>query len=226
MALIADNEYRKTRILCLSCAAILHGDKTAPSIICPDCGTTINLKQQFEIYRYAFYCLRYGYQYRQYYEERTDSKIKPFLAPLGEMATFIAIAAISGVIGNATYDALKKAVQKLISQESKCEAKNDRFLPTNEEFEQFFNYLTDFHNGFSSAPEFIREAIFEEMLGDAAAESPQLADRLLELLGKEQSKSKEIQVTAIYRELVRRQKARVLKKPNISPHAKMWEKVK
>lgn len=214
MSLLYQEEFDHAPSLCFNCARIFRSEPVA-DLQCPECSYQISRKRYEDFYRYAFYAARYGIQYRSYYEGSEPPYAKPMLANLGELGAFVAIAAISGVIGNAAWDAVKHAIVKVLAQRESCRDHHRlKFGP--EDVEKLIEYVVEYDRGFKSLPESIQSNLMEEIIGDAAAENEVLSKRLLELTMTEGERSPEQkrQAVLLYRELVRRSMARSAKRPS------------
>ena len=215
--MLYESELEKAPILCFSCASIYERPaQKLTIIICPECGFSTTYERYREFYRHAFYAVRYGIQYREFYEHQDKkSSLKPFLTSLGELSTFIGLAIASGVLGNAAYDGVKIAVKRILSQREKCKG-HERVNFTDTEIEKLISYLVDYEDGFSKLPEKIRHEIAEEILGDSAAENPAIANKLTKLLfeSNNPSQANKRQAVILYRELGRRSAVRARKSPN------------
>ncbi|MDX1432937.1 MAG: hypothetical protein R3286_10860 [Gammaproteobacteria bacterium] len=114
-------------ILCLQCATYFVTGERGPDR-CPDCGAAMEAKVYEEWFRHAFYAVRFGIQYRSQGEvapagpqpagasrqggEETTGK--PFLPPLVEVYTFLAMAAIGYLNGGANRELSKRAMRRII----------------------------------------------------------------------------------------------------------------
>ena len=223
--MLFEYELQDAPILCFSCAYIYSVvEPEATHFTCPECGFEIEDHRYREFYRHAFYASRYGVQYRDYYQTAEPDAPKPSLLPLGEISTFVALAIASGLIGNASSDAVKAAIRKILEQRQKTN-EPERFNFTEDEIEKLIEYLIDYEDGFSKLPERIRHAIVEEMISDAAGDNPVIAQKLATLLFEQEkpSPSAKQQAVVLYRELGRRASARAKKRPN-TPSWKFWDK--
>jgi len=218
-------EYKESKALCFSCADVFDKAGESKYISCPQCGFSIEEKRYREFYRHAFYALRYGFQYRRQIEQDQDKEDKVHfnLSPLGELATFIALAAASGVLGNAAWAGVKLAIKKIIKQNKSVE--NERTF-SDSEIEQLIAYISDYEDGFKNLPEKVQNDITEEILGDAAAENPIIADKLAKLLFKNETptESSKRQAMILYKELGRRSSKRSQKRPS-TPGWRFWDNV-
>ncbi len=225
MGLLYESEYEKARVLCFGCAAIFEPESKEGSLTCPECAFSIDEKRYREFYRHAFYALRYGYQYRKHVEEDESEDLHYFLPFLGDVATFIALAAAAGVIGNATTAGAKYAIKRIRDQVG-SEARENPAIPVGEEeVEKLIAFISDYEDGFENLPDRIKEGIIEEILADAGAENPVIANKLAKLLfeNPEPTEKTKRQAMILYRDLARRSKNRSQKRPS-TPNWEFWNR--
>jgi len=101
--------------------------------------------------RLAYAAVRYGYQYRARYEADLaagDVQSRYALPFPDGAAVFIALAAVSGIIGGASYDLVKSVVARLLRRFSSDTSDLMRFdrsvLDEEEEREKFLKYILEF----------------------------------------------------------------------------------
>jgi hypothetical protein len=102
--------------LCFKCAEF-YKDEKCPfcGAVCPDDYDAIleRSKQAYEM----------GVRYREFFEEQVKSKGKvnsyASLVSPEQWLVFIGVAALSGVIGNATYDLVKSVIKKIVEKAKK-----------------------------------------------------------------------------------------------------------
>ena len=223
--MLFEYELQEAPTLCFSCASIYSpADLSAERLTCPVCGFGIERNRYREFYRHAFYAARYGIQYREYYDQAEPDAPKPSLLPLGEISTFVALAVASGVIGNASHEAVKAAIRKIFQQRGKTK-EPERFNFTESEIETLIEYLIDYEDGFSKLPERVRHAIVEEIISDAAGDNLVIAQKIAKLVFERENPSPgaKQQAVVLYRELGRRAAVRAKKRPN-TPAWKFWDK--
>ena len=93
----------ETRYLfCFGCGNIFSLVNRS-DIICPECSFEKNHRKYQKILRYAHNALKFGYRYRKTYEEdyarRGNLDTRYALTPTPEIFAFLAIAALSGIVG-------------------------------------------------------------------------------------------------------------------------------
>lgn len=103
-----------TEFICFNCAN-LFADTREVILICPECGNAIDRTAHEKLLEYAADAVEYGYHYRQIYEEDLkQGDIEGANAIVfDDIWMFVALAGLSGVIGNATYDAIRLAIRKI-----------------------------------------------------------------------------------------------------------------
>ena len=160
-------------VLCLHCAEVLPPGQVPA--VCPECRSPtdpINASHLLYFGRNAF---KYGYQYRGCYEAeyRETRKVasRCQLLSFSEFMTFAAIAAASGIVGNAAYDLIKAVLRKLWRQAR--QSREPRELLYAELFEsdaglrRFIDCIRDYTQGFARLRNRqVKGAIEDEILVD------------------------------------------------------------
>ncbi len=189
-------------------------------IICPECGFTVERDTFERLMKYASEAMRFGYHYRLVYEDdyRKEGRLSSryALSPLGIALSFAAIAALSGVIGNISYDIIKKVIQKIKEKSSNPDdssAKSYNILNNEEEFRVFTMYIEDFHNDLQNVIPEIAAAVIREMIVDKTLE--------LEDLGADLKGEKD----PVYYLLQASIQVRRKKKPHSTDFADFWKKI-
>lgn len=167
----------KKYYLCFSCANVFE-HKEDIDIICPKCKHKISSVRYNKIYKYASDSAYYGYDYRCAYEEqlKEDGEINTHysLIELGQAVDFVTIAAISGIIGGLSHDALKVLCRKIrnsiVRRKDIPVDKIDLILNNDDEFLRFIEYIKSFNNGMNEVDSRVKSAIIEERVVDAATE--------------------------------------------------------
>ncbi len=179
-------QMRSRNIICFGCAQIIEVQSPTSSIICPKCGYEMNTKQYYEIVDFARDAYYFGFDYRRAYEDQLmlkgSLKTHYYLAEPFEIAVFIAAAVVSGIIGNASYDVVKKAVKKILGQDTtKDYNKEVAWLLSLTENEQQYNtlvaYIKNFCDNLEGLHPDIKDAIREEMM------VTKVQEKLMEIMG-------------------------------------------
>lgn len=171
--------------LCFFCAAVYEAPD-GPVLQCPCCGGTIP-RDTYEGYlRDAREAVEYGWNYRRRYEAdlRKNGRITCHyaLAEYEEAVHFLALAAVSGIVGGLAYDVVKKAMVKIIDTVAKKEMKHTEnsvlaLIRDRKKLDQFIQYVSAYYACFDSMEEEVQRAVMEEMLVDKL--SPTLEQQLL-----------------------------------------------
>lgn len=104
-----------TEVICLACSNIFVADPEK-DVNCPVCPHAEQRAAYDRIMQSAASTVRYGFQYpRQYASDRRAgvTDVRHCLLELPPLVTWLALAALSGVAGNATYDAIKTVIERL-----------------------------------------------------------------------------------------------------------------
>jgi len=127
---------------CLAC-----GEAVVDTDACPLCGTMAAPERFAALQAAARPALLFGYRYRRIYEQSTRRR---FHLNWDELWSFIAIAVASGVIGNASWDAVKVVVRRAIEtyrSRSREKEHNAYELLDEAELELAFRYFQDYLAG-------------------------------------------------------------------------------
>lgn len=169
-----------TQILCFNCAYISPDTEDA-EIICPKCGFTTERDSYQKIIQYAAEVVEFGYHYRLTYERDLDEgkldapnvRIRYALS-IEVIWVFVALAALSGVIGNATWDFIKAVIKEIINSQTETNNRTryesiSRMLENEERFGTFIQYIQEYHRkGINALHPKVAEAVAEEMIVDEA----------------------------------------------------------
>ncbi|MEQ1912237.1 MAG: hypothetical protein ABMA15_25680 [Vicinamibacterales bacterium] len=162
-------------VLCLRCAALHH--RGATPLVCPVCGFEISPTDYSAIERYAREAAYFGYLYRQQFEKdfakNPESEIRYYLVPPGEILTYLALVAVSGIIGGASWDLCKLAFQRIRARLSPTDDERESTLRSElrgEAVDQFFEYMRDYHAGRLGSSNEVAAAVREERLAHRLTE--------------------------------------------------------
>ncbi len=162
------NQNSLSHALCFKCASI-YNLSSADEYSCPFCHYSIDEALYRRVLNYAKTAVYYGYDYRKAYEQQmhTDGKIAKKYALLDPVtiACFIGVAALSGIIGGASYDLVKRVIGKIMrsSKEVSDNIGQDKIRVSNEtDIKVFIQYVQEFHEGKSSAVDKIKREIEKE----------------------------------------------------------------
>lgn len=139
-------------ILCLQCATFFVTGERGPDR-CPDCGATMESRTYEEWFRHAFYAVRFGIQYRSHgeiprgAEDRAaqqsgeDTVGKPFLPPLLEVYTYMAMAAIGYLNGGANRELTKRAVARILENWNSISGEGEKVDYADAEMDGFIDSI-------------------------------------------------------------------------------------
>lgn len=177
-------------IVCLGCASIIRAPHES-SILCPVCGYSNDRALCVWLLEHAAEAALCGYQYRVLYESKQRGLL--YLPSPEDALVWIALAALGGIIGNATYELTKRAISRIVAQLRK---KGDHeVLASQDEFELFIRYVEEYERGMPSATPKVRRKVMMEVSAhlaqrevpnesDAIARNPVLRAKLEELRAK------------------------------------------
>jgi len=209
-------ERNQESLLCFECGHI-DQDSEINRDLCSACGASRNLRLHTHYYRYAFYAMRYGYQYRKHYQ--SGSGAKPYLQHLDDVLVFVGMIIVSGIVQGASWDAIKVTLRKFTKKNA------PQYDFSSQEIEEMISYVVDYESGFQKLPESTRNEILEEMIGDAAAENPKISNKLMLLMSQPDSPQRRKRAEILYRELVRRHTAKNKSLPPKSKTKSFWSKL-
>ena len=164
------NQNTISHALCFKCASI-YTISSADEYTCPICHYFIDEALYRRILNSAQIAVYYGYDYRKAYEQQlhTDGKIakKHALFDPLTVACFIGVAALSGIIGGASYDLVKRVIDKIMKSSKEVIDNIGQYNITvsNEtDIKVFIQYIQEFHEGKSSAVDEIKREIEKERI--------------------------------------------------------------
>ena len=157
-------------VLCLQCAATFPLS-SGQLVICPDCSWSISISDFEQLRREAKRVAKFGHQYRQIYQEQLEREGEVttayFLSDPPEWLILAAMAALTGVIGNAAYDVVKQVIGRLLVRHRE---KRDCLSPdfrSDAEIEVFIKNAREFVNGMTEVNVTVRQWIEHEELTDS-----------------------------------------------------------
>lgn len=164
------NEQDFSYAICFNCAS-LYSLSITDQYTCPYCKHSFDADFYKEILDYAKTAVYYGYDYRKKYEEQIQAEGKIttryYLSDPFAIACFIGVAALSGIIGNASYDLVKKAIGKIKRSSEKIphdigQGKVEIFNETN--INIFLQCIQEFHDDNLAATDEIKYEVAKERL--------------------------------------------------------------
>jgi hypothetical protein len=163
-------------LICFNCAN-LFADLDGEIISCPECMFVSERRVYNQLLKYSADAVEYGYHYRQSYEEdlRNGELDGGYALDFQDVWMFFGLAALSGIVGNATYDAIKAAIKKIAKKNETVEDVSNKtawqFLDDAEEFRIFIQYIKDYYNYLDSVEPQLRSAILTELVIDKKIET-------------------------------------------------------
>lgn len=159
-----------SNILCLQCGSLIENNIS----VCPFCSSEIDTKFYFRLVKKVQDYLLFGYEYRRLYEiqysEKKKIEKKYHLDPPSGAFVWVGLAVLSGVIGNASWDFVKKVINKIRTQVDDSELPFE--CDDDKELKQLYQFLLDYHRSFAGVEQDVKGAIFEEMRAHQAEKDP------------------------------------------------------
>lgn len=165
--------------ICTNCGVINDGNI---DLICQNCGNKIDKEFYSELRNYAHRAVHYGYDYRieyeKQYEKHGEIKIMYSLLDPSSYYELIAIAALSGMVGNLAYDLVKAVAsqiwKKLTSKKKEANLDNDEELllelvSNNTKLNEFTVYVQAYYKNLKNVKIKVKHAIIEEEMADVAS---------------------------------------------------------
>lgn len=159
-----------THALCFNCAAIFPVLNN-PSKKCPQCGYSPAPEQYSAIINYAISAVYYGHDYRQRYEqqlnEKGEIKVVYALPEPSIILTFLAVSALSGIIGSISYDIVKSAFRMILRKAKKSQdniGQNKINFTDESAINIFIGQINEFNVNFQNINPAVKSEIEEEML--------------------------------------------------------------
>lgn len=154
------------RKICYSCAHIYNSEETS-TLICPKCGFNISQSAYEDIMKNVRQAVFEGWTCRREYETEVDG-VRYYTEQLGEVWNFIALAIVSGLIGNISYDIVKKVFNSIISSiKNGIMSREDRefidFLESPEHVKLFYEYISAYYNEYENLDAELKNKILEEV---------------------------------------------------------------
>lgn len=162
------------KVLCFNCANIIEKQKSE-KWFCIACKSEINKEKYLRLHALTTDIVHFGYTYRKQYEkDLADGSLGTHycLFNLHEAISWLALAALSGIVGNASFELTKTVINKIKAQISKGLSDSDKeerlIISSEKEFSIFIQYLDDYRNGLANTDPAVRKAIMNEIEVDEA----------------------------------------------------------
>ena len=182
--------------VCTNCFG-LKTKKIGKNIYCYTCKYELDYLKYKSLLEDARNALRFGYQYRVRYEEdyerNKDFSVRYCLTELNEFFQFIALAAISGIIGNYSYYKIKNLLNNttVITLRDK-ELK--KILRDESEQDKFIKYIQEYRDNKIKTPKKVIEAIEEEIEVDKRIKENAKSWFFKKVSKKNKSKKEELEI--------------------------------
>lgn len=176
--------------LCLNCGHINIDNQIN---ICSNCGYLNDLERQQKLTEYASRAVHYGYEYRVEYEsqvaEQGEIRVKYSLLNPANYLEWIAVAALSGLVGNMASDLVKyvakQALEKLTAkqevEELTHEEKNTlKIVRDNATLNKFTVYVQHYYKGMPKLDKKVGSGIAEEEIVHSVTDGE--ADKMEQVL--------------------------------------------
>lgn len=216
-------------VLCTSCGKLIAaGDRM--EVQCPACDANTSMATVDALRNYAAEVIYYGYQYRSIFERSSSRDVpKLSLSFAGEAFLWVAVAMLSGIVGNASYDLVKSVVCRLrddAGQMTSSDPSYERLASvTDEELERMFEYARDYHDEMKRVSDGVKAQIIEEIISDAVAHDPEISAELMTLMQKKSIKPKHRRkAIELYRTALARSTARA--RPTANDLNNFWSRRK
>jgi len=140
-------------------------------LTCPVCGRSIPSSEYERVMQSIRQAVFRGWTCRVEYENTEDDGKRYYTEHCGEILNFVAVAVASGLIGNMSYDIVKKVFGKIGSylKRSKKNREDEtlvEFLKSPEKIKKFSEYISAYYDEYEGADAKTRNAIMEEVFVD------------------------------------------------------------
>ena len=162
-----EGDFRK---ICFHCASI-YETEDGEILTCPVCGKSILLSEYEKVMQGIRQAVFGGWTCRAEYEGAEDDGKRYYTEPCGEILNFVAVAVASGLIGNMSYDIVKKVFVKIVSylKRSKKSCEDETlvaFLESPEKIKKFSEYISAYYDEYEGTDAKTKNAIMEEVFVD------------------------------------------------------------
>ena len=152
--------------LCTACGNIFKKNDT---MTCPACHYHLDADSYSRMERCAYNVMHFGHSYREIYEiqysKENPEEIRYSLFEPSSIALFVGIAALTGIIGNATYDVVKTVISKVIKHYKISATEEDISKYENDKnIQLIIRNIIEFLKGLEGVKEEVRSAIIEEII--------------------------------------------------------------
>lgn len=203
--------------------------------MCDRCGAKIDVEKFNALFNYANHALRYGHQYRKFYERqaskgRADS-LKPCLADLPEVYKYVALAIASGIIGGASWELTKTAIAQIIEifGQRSVPIHVHRIEPTIDEeiIAEIASDVRSYANGLGHMGEEVGLLVIEEMHADSVKEYLDEMIEIYKILEKPKKREKNRKrAMKLQKKLMKKVMREKLNAPEELPVSELWSKLR
>lgn len=199
---------------------------------CIECNEPLDREGLLRLYEYAAEVYYYGYQYRIYYERAyaiDKNPPKPSLSFAGEALAWVTLAVLSGILGNAGYDAIKAVISKLQTDVAtgKVQQKDYSVLLelTDDQLGELVDAARTYCDGMEGLTKEVRAAIVDEIMADTISHDPAVVEEMAKLMQRKEIEPKH---RRRFVELLRRAIVRSKKHKTMAPGPLngLWSKLK
>jgi hypothetical protein len=152
-------------ILCLGCAEVFPNFSTRV-IRCPSCQWSVASSDYEDLFGEAGRVVRFGFMYRQMFEAGHVKKQKvtamPFLAEAPQWLVFCAVAALSGIVGNASYAAVKNVIRRILNRRTKRDVWSHNLSADDRQIRSLIAYLREYLDRLEDVRPEVRSLVIEE----------------------------------------------------------------
>lgn len=156
------------KAICVYCATVFRSDHIS-DLVCTNCGRTTPRQKYTRLIGSAAAAAKYGYQYRERYRadaQTGESDQRHCLVPLDVVFAWIALAVISGVLGNASWEAIQKVLKKISVSNARITGESHiaiiGLIEDREKLERFATDVLAFHQSVRIDSESVEAAVKEE----------------------------------------------------------------
>lgn len=208
-----EDDFRK---ICFHCASIYEMED-GEILTCPFCGRSIPTSEYERVMQGIRQAVFGGWTCRAEYEGAEDDGKRYYTEPCGEILNFVAVAVASGLIGNMSYDIVKKVFGKIVSylkrSKKNCEDETlAAFLESPEKIKKFSEYISAYYDEYEGADAKTKNAIMEEVFVDHVSH---IIDGLIKMRHKDIDIEKVMEDSPHTREEIMKMVLEIMNKVNV-----------
>lgn len=208
-----EGDFRK---ICFHCASI-YETEDGEILTCPVCGKSILSSEYEKVMQGIRQAVFGGWTCRERYDGAEDDGRRYYTEPCSEILNFAAVAVASGLIGNMSYDIVKKVFGKIVSylKWSKKSSEDETlvsFLESPEKIKKFSEYISAYYDEYEGADAKTKNAIMEEVIVDHASH---IIDGLIKMRHKDIDIDKEMEDSPHTREEIMKMVLEIRDKVNV-----------